>query len=316
MSARRAFFARLSKGMLEVLLVLACLFLAIAAPGFWSVENLMGVLRSVSEIGIIAFGMTMVIVAGEIDLSVGSAAAFAGCLVAWLVSRGVPVAGAIVLALGVGALGGALIGFLRTRWGVPSFITSLALLTALRGCALQLTRGFPIAPFPAWYGYLGSGYVGGVPFPAILLALSFLAALFLMDHTVFGRSVYAVGGNAEAARLSGVPVGRVRVAVLAITGALAAWSGVMLSARILSGNPTVAVGWELDVIAAVIVGGTSLRGGSGRVWGTLVGVLFIGVIVNGMRLMDVHEDGQLIARGALVLFAVLSSRLQTAAGAS
>jgi len=301
-----------SRGMLEALLVLACVVLAIAAPGFWSVENLMGVLRSVSEIGIIAFGMTMVIVAGEIDLSVGSGAAFAGCLVAWLVSRGVPVGAAIVLALAVGAGFGATIGVLRARFGVPSFITSLALLTGLRGGSLQLTRGFPLAPFPAWYGFLGSGYVQGIPFPAILLALTFFAALFLMDHTVFGRSVYAVGGNAEAARLSGIAVGRVRIAVLAITGMLAAWSGVMVSARILSGNPTVAVGWELDVIAAVIVGGTSLSGGSGRVWGTLVGVLFIGVIVNGMRLLDVHEDGQLIARGALVLFAVLMSRLQTA----
>lgn len=311
MSTARAVASRLSKGMLEVLLVVACAVLAVAAPGFWSLENLMGVLRSVSEIGIIAFGMTMVIIAGEIDLSVGSAAAFSGCLVAWLVSRGVPVPIAIALALGVGALSGATIGLLRTRFAVPSFITSLALLTALRGGALQLTRGFPLAPFPEWYGFLGSGYVLGVPFPAILLAIAFLAALFLMDHTVFGRSVYAVGGNAEAARLSGIEIGRVRILALAITGALAAWSGVMLSARMLSGNPTVAVGWELDVIAAVIVGGTSLSGGTGRVWGTLIGVLFIGVIVNGMRLLDVHEDGQLIARGALVLFAVLLSRLQS-----
>ena len=316
MSSTRAVAARLSKGMLEVLLIAACVVLAFLAPGFWSLENLMGVLRSVSEIGIIAFGMTMVIIAGEIDLSVGSAAAFSGCLVAWLVSRGVPVPAAIVLSLGVGALSGASIGLLRTRFAVPSFITSLALLTALRGASLKLTHGFPIAPFPEWYAFLGSGYVVGVPFPAILLALAFFAALFLMDHTVFGRSVYAVGGNAEAARLSGIPVGRVRILALAITGALAAWSGVMLSARIQSGNPTVAVGWELDVIAAVIVGGTSLSGGAGRVWGTLVGVLFIGVIVNGMRLLDVHEDGQLIARGALVLFAVLLSRLQAPSAAS
>jgi ribose/xylose/arabinose/galactoside ABC-type transport system permease subunit len=295
---------------LELILVATCAVLAAVSPDFLSVENLLNVLRSVSEIGIIAFGMTMVIIAGEIDLSVGSSVAFAGCLVAALVAGGVPVPAAILLTLAAGALIGASIGLFRTRFGVPSFITSLALLTGLRGAALKMTGGFPLTPFPDWYNYLGSGYVLGIPFPAILFALAFAAILFVMDHTVFGRSVYAVGGNAEAARLSGISVGRVRVLVLAATGLLAAASGVMLSARILSGNATVAVGWELDVIAAVIVGGTSLSGGAGRVWGTLVGVLFIGVIVNGMRLLDIHEDGQLIARGVIVVFAVLLSRLQ------
>jgi ribose/xylose/arabinose/galactoside ABC-type transport system permease subunit len=300
----------LREGVLELVLLATCAILAFATPEFLTVENLLNVLRSVSEIGIIAFGMTMVIIAGEIDLSVGSSVAFAGCLTAWLVSLGAPTPLAIAGSLASGAVIGAGIGLLRARFNVPSFITSLALLTALRGAALKMTGGFPLAPFPSWFSFLGSGYLIGIPFPAILLAVSFVAALFLMEHTVFGRSVYAVGGNPEAARLSGLDVTRVRVTVLAITGLLAAWSGVMLASRLASANPTVAVGWELDVIAAVIVGGTSLSGGSGRVWGTLVGVVFIGVMVNGMRLLDVHEDGQLIARGAVVLFAVFLSRLQ------
>ena len=310
MATSRGIRFYVTQGILEVLLLAACIVLAFVSPDFLTVENLLNVLRSISEIGIIAFGMTMVIIAGEIDLSVGSSVAFAGCLTALLVAKGVPVPVAIAAALACGATIGGTIGLFRSRFGVPSFITSLALLTALRGAALKMTGGFSLTPFPPWYNFLGSGYVLGIPFPTILFALAFLAVLFLMSQTVFGRSVYAVGGNAEAARLSGINVSLIRVLVLSITGLLAAWSGVMLSARILSGNPTVAAGWELDVISAVIVGGTSLGGGSGRVWGTLVGVLFIGVIVNGMRLLDVHEDGQLIARGVIVALAVLLSRLQ------
>lgn len=299
---------------LEVLLVAACVVLAIAAPEFATLENAGNILRSVAEIGVIAFGMTMVIIAGEIDLSAGSTVAFAGCLTAWLVAAGAPLPVAMAAALGAGALSGATIGALRTRFAVPSFITSLALLTILRGVSLKLSGGFPMTPFPAWFGTLGGGRLWGVPVSALIFAAVFLGVLIVMDHTVFGRMVYAVGGNAEAARLSGVPVARIKIAVLAITGCLAALSGLLLSSRLLSSTPTVAVGWELDVIAAVIVGGTSLSGGTGRVWGSLVGVLFIGVIVNGMRLLDVPEDGQLIARGAIVLFAVLLSRVQAGNG--
>lgn len=307
---RRGVILYLRRGVLEILLLGACVVLSSATPDFLSFENLLNVLRSVSETGIIAFGMTMVIIAGEIDLSVGSAVAFAGCLTAWLVTKGVPAPLAIAGALTTGGAIGSFIGIFRARFGVPSFITSLALLTALRGAALKMTGGFSLTPFPPWYNFLGSGHVLGVPFPAILFALTFLAVLFVMEFTVFGRSVYAVGGNAEAARLCGISLARVRILTLAATGVLAAWSGVMLSARILSGNPTVAAGWELDVISAVIIGGTSLGGGAGRVWGTLVGVVFIGVIVDGMRLLDIHEDGQLIARGIIVALAVLLSRVQ------
>ena len=154
----------------------------------------------------------------------------------------------------------------------------------------------------------------GIPFPAIVFAATFAVVFFLMNYTTFGHSVYAVGGNAEAARLYGINVSKIRIMVLGITGALAALSGIMPSSRMLSGNPTVGYGWELDVIAAVIVGGTSLTGGVGRVWGTLIGVIFIGVIVNGMRLLDVHADGQLIARGVIIVLAVLLSWLQQGRG--
>lgn len=307
----RQFLRRhLWQAILEIILLAICIVLAVITPGFLTVGNLLNVLRSVSEIGIIAFGMTMVIISGEIDLSVGSAVAFAGCLAAYLAQIGVPVPIAMVAAIVLGFGIGGFIGIIRSKYGVPSFITSLALLTGLRGAALKITGGFSLTPFPEWYNFLGSGHVLCIPFPALVFAATFAVVFFLMNYTTFGRSVYAVGGNAEAARLCGINVSRVRIMVLGITGILAALSGILLSSRMLSGNPTVGYGWELDVIAAVIVGGTSLSGGIGRVWGTLIGVIFIGVIVNGMRLLDVREDGQLIARGVIIVLAVLLSRLQ------
>ena len=300
----------LARHMLEVVLVAVCVFLAIRAPGFLSIESLTTILRSVAPWGLIAFGMTMVIVAGEIDLSVGSAVAFAACLIAWLVNAGVPVPVALVISVAVGGLCGAFTGLMRSVFQVPSFITSLALLAGLRGGALLISGGFTLTPFPSWYSFLGSGYVAGIPVPVIVFTTVFVAVHVLMNHTPFGRAVYAVGGNAEAARLSGINVGTVRVAVLAVTGMLAAISAVMLSARAMAGNPTEAEGWELDIIAAVIIGGTSLTGGVGSAWGTLVGVIFIGVIVTGMTLLDVPSDNQFLVRGAIILAAVLMNQLQ------
>ena len=295
---------------LEAALVVMGAVLAVVAPEFLTSANLLNILRSVAEIGIIACGMTLVIVAGEIDLSVGSHAAFAGCLIAVLVRSGADAGPAVVLTLVAGALIGASIGALRATLGVPTFITSLAALTILRGSALKLTGGFPLTPFPAGYAWFGGGSFAGVPVPVLVFAAVAVTVHVLKDHTAFGRAVHAIGANAEAARLSALPVARVRILVLALTGLLAALSGALLSSRLLSGNPTVAAGWELDVIASVIVGGTSLSGGQGTVRGTLVGVLFVGVLVNGMRLLDVQEDAQLIARGALVLLAVVWTRMQ------
>jgi sugar transport system permease protein len=303
---------------LEIILIAIAIALGIAAPGFFTPDNILNVLRNVSMQGLIAFGMTMVIIAGEIDLSVGSAVAFSGCLTA-LVTKDLLAGGmaaevaipiAVVAALAAGFLSGALTGFLRVRYQVPSFITTLALMTGLTGAAELITNGFPLTPFPEWYNFIGGGYLGGVPFPAILFLVTFAAMHALMNFTTFGRSVYAVGGNEEAARLSGINVAFVKTAVLALTGMLAAASGIILSSEIMSGTATTAKGWELDVIAAVIIGGTSLMGGVGRIWGTMVGVIFLGVIINGMTLMNVSEYWQHVVRGVLILTAVLLNRMQ------
>lgn len=312
--------AAVSLAVLEIVLVGLSLFLVFAAPHFATPENLLNVLRNVSMQGLIALGMTMVIIAGEIDLSVGSMVAFSGCLTAWttLFLNSPPIGLPIAVAVGVGIfvsllagfLLGALVGLLRTSYGVPSFITTLALLTALTGAAELITNGFPLTPFPAWYNFIGGGYLFGIPFPALVFLLAFGVTHLLMNHTTFGRSVYAVGGNAEAARLSAINVTMIKTMVLALTATLAAASGIMQSSEIMSGTATTAKGWELDVIAAVIIGGTSFSGGVGRVWGTMVGVLFLGVIMNGMTLMNVSEYWQHVVRGVLILLAVLLNRLE------
>jgi ribose/xylose/arabinose/galactoside ABC-type transport system permease subunit len=214
-------------------------------------------------------------------------------------------AAAIPVCLAVGFGIGVLSGFLRVRLRVPTFITTLAWMTVLEGASKLITEGFPIRSFPGWYHTLGNGRVAGVPIPALFFLAVFAAVQFVMAYTSFGRAVYAVGGNPEAARLSGIPVSRVKILVMASVAVLAALSGLLQAAQIQSGSSSTAKGWELDVIAAVIIGGTSLMGGSGTVWGTLIGVVFLGVLTNGMTLLNVKTDWQLVVRGALILSAVL-----------
>lgn len=295
---------------MDIILLLICVILAVQAPNFLTLDNLLNILRSVSMLGLLAFGMTMVIIAKEIDLSVGSGAAFACCLVARLMSEGIPGPLSILVTIGVLFCCGLFVGFMRVTFAVPSFITTLALFTGYRGLALMLTKGFPVAINADWYYFLGGGYLYGIPFPAIIFAVAFILIYFAMEFTTFGGAIYAVGGNDEAARLSGIDVSMVRYLVFGIMGALTAISGILLSSRIMSGTPTVAQQWELDAIAAVIIGGTSFSGGVGKVRGTLVGVIFIGVIVNGMTLLNVDIYFQYIVRGGLILAAVMVNRIQ------
>ena len=300
---------------MAIVLVALCAGLAVRAEGFFTVGNLLNVVRNVSMQGVIAFGMTMVIISGEIDLSVGSAVAFSGCLAAWATGFlagppvGLPMPLAILLAvlvsLATGLAVGSFTGFLRVRFRVPTFITTLAWLTVLKGAAELITNGFPLTPFPEWYNEIGGGYLWVIPVPAIVFVATFAVIQVLMGYTAFGRAIYAVGGNAEAARLSGINVGRVKVLVMGLVAGLAAMSGIMQSSQIMSGTAATAKGWELDVIAAVIIGGTSLMGGSGTVWGTLIGIVFLGVLGNGMTLLNISEYWQHVVQGALILAAVL-----------
>lgn len=301
---------------MELILLVLVVFLVFTAPGFASVANVLNVLRTGSMLGIIAFGMTAVIISGEIDLSVGAGAALAGCIVAWFAGDVGDVIGAtpaIILGVAVAVTVGFSIGFLtgkaRQWFNVPSFITTLGLFTGLRGVANLITGGFPLSNFPRGFDFFGGGYLLGIPFPVYVFLATFVGMHFLMNYTRFGRSVYAVGGNMEAARLSGINVWGVKCVALGLTGALTAISGTLTASQIGAGTGTTATGLELDVIAAVIIGGTSLFGGKGRIWGTLIGVLFLGCISNGMTLLNVSEYWQLVVRGGIIIGAVLLNQI-------
>jgi sugar transport system permease protein len=291
---------------LAAVLVVTCIVLAVTAPGFLTATNLLDVARQVSFTGIIAFGMTLVIVAAEIDISVGSAIAFSSAVFGVLaVDLQWPLGFAAVAVIALGGLIGTSAGLVRARLGVPSFIVTLALFSALSGLALLLTDSTPIPVSDPGFAWWGNGSIAGVPVPAVLLLVLFALFWVIANRTGFGRSVYAVGGNAEAARLSGIPVLRVRVVLFAITGTLAAVSGVLQTSLLGAGNPTIGSGVEFAVITAVIVGGASLYGGRGSLVGTLLGVLLIGVLNNGMVLLGVNSYAQYVANGVIVLLAVL-----------
>lgn len=304
---------------MEIILVAMYLLLSTTAHGFFSVDNQLNVLRNVSVTGIIACGMTLVIIAGEIDLSVGSLVAASGCLCAlivkhltpegvidapmWIVAVGVVVT--MLFGLGVGFTS----GLLRQKIGVPTFITSLAMMAVLVGFANLLTDGNPIESFPEWFGVLGSGRLMGVPVPVYLFAATFIVMHVVARYTTFGREVFAVGGNLEAARLSGINVWKTKTMCMMLTSLFAALGGIIYASLINSGNPTVAKGLELEVISAVIIGGTSLFGGKGAIWGTFIGVMFMGALLNGMTLWGFNPFWQDVVRGGLILLAVLLNQL-------
>ena len=292
--------------------IVMCVYLSLAAPNFLTERNVINVLRQTSMIAIIGVGMTMVIIAAEVDLSVGSMAAFSGVLFAMMTAQWkIPLLFATVLTLAVASLSGLIIGILRVTLRIPSFISSLALLTALRSAAFLLTGGFPISPLPSGFELLGNGAVGPIPVPVILMGVTYVIGFVVMANTPWGRSVYAVGGNEEAARLSGIYVPRIKIGVFVISSLLAALAGLILAARLEAGQAAVAQGWELDVIAAVIIGGTSLFGGRGNILGTLLGGLFMGTLQDGMVLIGVSPFAQGVVSGLVILAAVIMAAWQT-----
>lgn len=286
--------------------------------GFASVNTLILVLNQSAVFGVMAVGMTFVIITGGIDLSVGSLAAFSGVLCALAVRHGGnPVWLWIVagwgLSVSLGAILGGLTGVLVTRLSIPPFIATLALMSSLRGLGNLITDGKPISPLPEAYTWLGRYQAGGrVPVNVILFLIILAAGALLLNHTRFGRHVRAIGGNEESARLSGVPVGRVKCLVYVWCGVLTMIAGLVLSSRLGSGSPKVGVGDELAVIAAVVVGGTSLSGGRGSIGGTFVGLLVVSVLNSGLNWIGVETFGQQVTLGIVILAAVLLDRLKEA----
>lgn len=282
--------------------------LSVLSESFLTVSNLLNIARQVSINAVIAAGMTFVILTGGIDLSVGSVLAIAGAVMAGLLSGGRPPVVGIGVGLAIGALLGFLNGAVITRGKVQPFIATLAMLTIARGLTLVYTDGRPITGLPDEFVWLGAGELFRIPVPVILMALVFLAAYVILTQTVLGRYVYAIGGNEEAARLSGVNVGAYKTLAYVISGLLAAISAVILTGRLNSAQPTAGGGFELDAIAAVVLGGTTLAGGEGSIGGTLLGAFIIGVLNNGLNLLNVNPFYQQVVKGGVILLAVLLDR--------
>jgi ribose transport system permease protein len=313
-SRLRSLFAARETGVFIALLVL-CVFLAIATPNFLSVRNLLNVGRQVSILGIMAIGMTFVLITREVDLSVGSIYAITGLSCGLLLVAGVPLFPAILLGVLMGAGIGFINGWLSTYGRLPSFITTLGMLSVARGAALLLTNGEPVtvneqtvtneATLNTFY-FLGQGQLFGfIPMQLVFFMLTAFVFWILLSHTTFGFRVYAVGGSDKAARLSGIRVPHIKIWAFALMGALSAVGGILGLAFLPSGQAgRTGLGLELDVIAAAIVGGASLSGGEGTILGTILGVLIIGVLRNGLILLGISPFAQTVIIGAVIILAV------------
>ncbi|AUM66680.1 ribose ABC transporter permease [Brevibacillus sp. 7WMA2] len=289
-------------------LFLLVIILSIVSSDFLTVSNIFNVLRQVSINALIAFGMTFVILTGGIDLSVGSTLALSSALSAGLMASGGDPFLAIVVGLLAGLVMGAFNGILVAKGNVAPFIATLATMTVFRGLTLVYTEGKPITGLPDSFGLVGKSFFLQIPMPVIWMLLSFVALYFILKHTTFGRHVYALGSNEEATRLSGISTTKVKIWVYSISGLFASLAGIILTSRLNSAQPTAGTSYELDAIAAVVLGGTSLSGGKGWIVGTLIGAMIIGVLNNGLNLLNVSSFYQLVAKGAVILIAVLLDR--------
>ncbi len=291
-----------------IALLAMCVFLIIfptTRSTFLTQKNVFNILRQNASNLFLATGMTMVIILGGIDLSVGSVIALSGCVAAGcVVNLGLPEIVGFAAAIGIGALVGMANGLVICKTNIPPFIVTLASMNITKGIALVYTQGAPIRCMTDAFKFPGAGYVGPIPTPVILMLIIFIIAVILVNRTHFGRHIYAVGGNAQAASFSGINVSKVKFWVHTFTGIMAGIAGVVVASRLYSGQPTAGDGAEMDAIAAVVVGGTSMSGGSGRLGGTLIGVLIIGVLNNGLNLMGVDSNWQYIVKGFVILLAV------------
>jgi ribose transport system permease protein len=291
-------------GVLVVLVVLVAA-MTLATPHFLTTGNLLNVLRQVSINSVIACGMTMIIITGGIDLSVGSLVAMASCLAMLAIGATDSDLLGLLVSIAVGATAGAFNGALIAWARVPPFIMTLATLTIFSGIALISTGGAPIIRFTGDFRWVGQGLIYGIPVPVVIMLLIAALTHIVLSRTAFGAAVYAVGGNEEAARLSGIAVRKIKFLVYVIGGALTGLAAMILMGRLSSAQPNMGQGFELDAIAAVVLGGTSLMGGRGTVWGTLIGALVIGILNNGFNLLAIDPYFQLVAKGAIILLAVL-----------
>ncbi|MBO1334159.1 substrate-binding domain-containing protein [Streptomyces sp. VRA16 Mangrove soil] len=305
----------LDNGALTALIVLVIALSALSGD-FLTTDNLLNIGVQAAVTAILAFGVTFVIVAAGIDLSVGSVAALSATVLAWSATQaGVPVVLAVVLAVATGIVAGLVNGFLIAYGKLPPFIATLAMLSVGRGLALVISDGSPI-PFPDSVSHLGDTLGGWLPVPVLVMVVMGLIAAVILGRTYIGRAMYAIGGNEEAARLSGLRVKKQKLVIYALSGLFAAAAGIVLASRLSSAQPQAADGYELDAIAAVVIGGASLAGGTGKASGTLIGALILAVLRNGLNLLSVSAFWQQVVIGVVIALAVLLDTLRRKAGAS
>ncbi|MCF2501846.1 ribose ABC transporter permease [Dyadobacter sp. CY107] len=299
-----------------IALFLLCLGLSILSDKFLSVSNLWNVMRQISVNICISTGMTLIVLTAGIDLSVGSVLALCGAITAGLLKNGIElpdsnlyigftILGAILAGLLTGSAMGAFSGWTITKFNVPPFVATLAMLTVARGLTMLWTQGFPISGLGDTFLYFGTGWFLGIPVPVWISAVVVAVAVFVTNKTRLGRYIYAIGGNESASRLSGIQVNKVKIIVYTIAGALAAVGGIMVTSRLDSAQPNAGISYELDSIAAVVIGGTSLSGGRGSILGTVQGAIIIGVLNNGLVLLNVSPFWQQVVKGLVILIAVI-----------
>jgi len=282
------------------------ILMSFLSPAFLNFYNLMNVVRQISFIGIVAMGVTMVIITSGIDLSSGSVIALVSVVAASFAHPGeYPLFVPIAIGLAIGALAGMINGTISAKGNIPPFIATLGMMTAARGLALLYSDGRPIGNLSDAFYFIGAGKIMGIPFPIIVFVIMGILSHLLLSKTKFGKYTYAIGGNEQAARICGINVDRYKILVYTYAGLLSAVAGLMLTARISAGQPSMGVMYELDAIAAAVIGGTSLSGGVGTIPGTMIGALIIGVLNNGLDLLNVSSYWQQILKGAIIVAAVL-----------
>ena len=289
-------------------LVVVTLVMILASDTFLTASNLSNIARQVSINAIIAVGMTCVILTGGIDLSVGPVMALSGTLTAGLMVAGLPPGLAIGAGLLVGVAFGIGNGLFVAYLHMPPIIVTLATMGIARGFGLMYTDGYPISGLPEWFGFFGRQSLLGIQVPILIMLVTYLMAYVLLQHTRIGRYIYAIGGNEEAVRLSGVRAARFKLLVYGISGLTAAIAGLVLTSRLMSGQPNAGIGFELDAIAAVVLGGASIAGGRGVIVGTLLGAMLLGVLNNGLNMLGVSPYVQSVIKGAIILLAIFISR--------
>ena len=295
----------ISQVFVYLILLFVIVFFSIMSKSFMTSRNILNICRQVSMIGICSVGMTMVLLTGGIDISVGSIIALSGVVAAKLIAENMwPIFPAMVVGVIIGVICGVISGVMVAKFDVPALIATLAMQSIARGIAFILTQGIPVYGLPEEIRVLGQGYFLNIPIPVYIMVLMFFIGWWLLEQTTFGRHVYAIGGNEEVARLSGINVMMRKLQIYAFSGFFAGLSGIIMLSRVNSGQPNTSEGFEMDVITAAVLGGVSVAGGQGKIVNVIAGVLIMGMLGNGMTLMNLDEYWQWVTRGAVLLFAV------------